>query len=99
MQHILKNSYRFSPFFVAPIVAGLEKGQPVLATYDSIGCLSANDPFQVGGTASDNLLGPAESFYRPDLSPEELAEVIGQVLLSGIDRDILSGWGAAVYLL
>lgn len=90
---------RFSPYFVAPIVAGLEDGKPILATYDSIGCLSNLDDFQVGGTASDNLLGPAESFYRKDLGPEELTETIGQVLLAGIDRDILSGWGAVVYLL
>ena len=61
--------------------------------------MSNLDPFQVGGTAADNLLGPAETFYRPNLKPEELTEVIAQVLLSGIDRDILSGWGAVVYVL
>ena len=36
---------RFSPFFVSPIVAGLEEGKPVLATYDSIGCTSDLDNF------------------------------------------------------
>lgn len=44
---------RFGPFFVSPIVAGLQDGEPVLATYDSIGCKSDLDNFQVGGTGSD----------------------------------------------
>lgn len=77
----------------------MEDGKPILGTYDSIGCLSDLDNFQVGGTAADDLLGPAESFYRPDLAPADLSETIGQVLLSGIDRDILSGWGAVTYVL
>ena len=33
------------------------------------------------------------------MSPEELQDVISNTLVSGIDRDILSGWGGAVYLL
>lgn len=36
---------RFGPYFVTPIVAGLEKGVPILATYDSIGCTSDLDNF------------------------------------------------------
>lgn len=44
---------RFGPFFVTPIVAGLENGKPILATYDSIGCKSDLDDFQVGGTGAD----------------------------------------------
>ena len=28
---------RFGPFFVTPIVAALENGKPIIATYDSIG--------------------------------------------------------------
>jgi len=70
--------YRFGPFFVTPIVAGLEEnGEPVVSTYDSIGCTSDNDNFQVGGTASDYIYGACESFFRPDLSPEELEDVLG----------------------
>jgi len=44
-------------------------------------------------------LGPAESFYRKDLPADELTETVSQVLLAGIDRDALSGWGALVYVL
>ncbi|KAM3139843.1 hypothetical protein pb186bvf_008085 [Paramecium bursaria] len=99
---------RFSPFFVSPIVAGLEEGKPVLATYDSIGCTSDLDNFQVGGTASDqqninfilpSIYGACESFFKPDLSPEELEEVLAQALVSGCDRDAASGWGGLVYVM
>ena len=37
--------FRFGPYFVSPIVAGLENGVPVLSTYDSIGCKSDLDNF------------------------------------------------------
>ena len=37
--------------------------------------------------------------YKPDLEPEDLFEVISQVLLSSVDRDAYSGWGAEVYLI
>ncbi len=32
-------------------------------------------------------------------SPEELFEVLSQCLLSAIDRDALSGWGAVVHIM
>ena len=33
------------------------------------------------------------------MEPEELFEVVSQCLLSAMDRDSLSGWGATVYIL
>eukprot|EP01016_Furgasonia_blochmanni_P009999 TRINITY_DN1419_c0_g1_i4.p2 TRINITY_DN1419_c0_g1~~TRINITY_DN1419_c0_g1_i4.p2 ORF type:complete len:130 (+),score=26.05 TRINITY_DN1419_c0_g1_i4:146-535(+) len=90
---------RWSPYFVSPIVAGLENGKPILATYDSIGCLSNIDPFVVQGTATETLYGLAEAFYKPDLEPQVLSEVVAQILTTGADRDIYSGWGGLVYLL
>ena len=66
---------RFGPFFVTPIVVGLEDGKAILASYDSIGCISV-DTFAVGGTASEYLLGCCESFYKENLGPEELEEVL-----------------------
>jgi 20S proteasome subunit beta 3 len=59
--------------------------------------MSINDPFQVGGTAGETLLGPAETFYKDNMSPDELSECVSQVLIAGCDRDILSGWGGIVY--
>ncbi len=43
--------------------------------------------------------GCAESFFKPTYKPDELEEVLAQVLVSGCDRDALSGWGGIVYTL
>jgi 20S proteasome subunit beta 3 len=40
-----------------------------------------------------------EGLWEPDLGPEELFETISQALLSAVDRDALSGWGAHVYII
>ena len=45
------------------------------------------------------MYGVCETFYKPDLNPDELFEVISNCLLSALDRDSLSGWGARVYVL
>lgn len=37
--------------------------------------------------------------YKDDMEPDELFEVISQCLLSSMDRDAYSGWGAVVYIL
>ena len=33
---------RWSPFFVVPIVAGLENGKPIICSYDSIGAMDVD---------------------------------------------------------
>lgn len=33
------------------------------------------------------------------MSPEELEDVLSQALVSGCDRDALSGWGGVVYVM
>ena len=45
------------------------------------------------------MKGLCESYYKPDRSPEELEEVVAQILMGGMDRDIYSGWGGIVYTL
>ena len=95
---------RFGPYFVSPVVAGLDKRgendyEPVICTYDSIGYREHNGQFEVAGTGSELLYGVCETFYKPNLEPEALFEVISNCLLSALDRDSLSGWGAKVYLL
>lgn len=37
--------------------------------------------------------------WKPDMEPEELFETIAQCLLSGVERDALSGWGSVVHLI
>ena len=61
--------------------------------------MNKTDDFVVSGTATELLYGTCESFYKEDMNPTELFEVISNCLLSSIDRDILSGWGAKVYIL
>jgi len=34
-----------------------------------------------------------------DQEPEELFEVLSQCLLSAVDRDAISGWGAVVHIM
>ena len=94
--------HRFGPFFVNPIVVGLDHTdnyKPYIATYDSIGCLTESGEFQVAGTSSELLYGTCEAFYKENMEPEQLFETISQWLVSAVDRDILSGWGAYVYVM
>jgi 20S proteasome subunit beta 3 len=60
---------RFGPFFVSPVVAGLDPktGQPFICGFDSIGCIDFAKDFIVSGTASDQLFGMCESLWEPDL--------------------------------
>ena len=66
---------------------------------DSLGAMETSKDFMVAGTAPNSLWGVCETFFRPNLGPEELFETISQCLLSGVDRDALSGWGAVVYVM
>eukprot|EP01017_Pseudomicrothorax_dubius_P000242 TRINITY_DN0_c1408_g1_i1.p1 TRINITY_DN0_c1408_g1~~TRINITY_DN0_c1408_g1_i1.p1 ORF type:complete len:119 (+),score=35.43 TRINITY_DN0_c1408_g1_i1:1-357(+) len=91
--------HRWGPYFVSPIVVGLQDGTPVISTYDSIGCTTDTENFAVAGTAGELLYGLCETYYREDIPAEELVEIIGQILLAGCDRDALAGWGGVVYLL
>lgn len=83
---------------MSPIVAGLEDGKPIVATYDSIGCKTISENFASSGTASEGLFGIAESYNRLDVTPVELEDTLANILVSGTDRDILSGWSGAVYI-
>ena len=96
----LKELWRFGPWFVSPIVAGLSSkdNKPFICGFDSIGCIDFSHDFIVSGTASDQLYGMCESLYEPNLEPEDLFETISQALLNAVDRDALSGWGAVVYI-
>ena len=60
---------RFGPFFVEPVVAGLDtKTQaPYIATMDLIGCPMETKDFVVGGTCTEQLYGMCESLWKPDM--------------------------------
>lgn len=95
---------RFGPWFVEPIVCGLEdrdgkKDVPFISAYDLIGAAVYTDDFLVGGSASEELYGVCEAMYRKDMEPEDLFETISQCLLAAVDRDCLAGWGAVVHII
>ena len=61
-------SARFGPYFVSPVIAGLEKdGTPYLAGTDSIGAIETAKDFMLAGTAPESLYGMCESMWRPDM--------------------------------
>ena len=86
------------------MIAGLDKVgeneyKPIISSYDSIGFCDINDKFLAAGTGGDLLTGCCESFFKPDMDKDQLFETISNCLLSALDRDSLSGWGAYVYIL
>ena len=50
---------RFGPYFVEPIVAGLDEktNEPYISNFDLIGCASEADDFTVAGTCEESLYG------------------------------------------
>eukprot|EP01120_Amphizonella_sp_Union-15-10_P001691 TRINITY_DN11840_c0_g1_i1.p1 TRINITY_DN11840_c0_g1~~TRINITY_DN11840_c0_g1_i1.p1 ORF type:complete len:220 (+),score=49.68 TRINITY_DN11840_c0_g1_i1:45-662(+) len=90
---------RFSPYFIEPIIAGIENGKPYLCGMDLIGAPLFAKDFVLGGSAAEAMYGMAETLWRPDLDDEELFEVVAQCLLSAVDRNAISGWGGIVYIL
>eukprot|EP00743_Colponemidia_sp_Colp-15_P000566 GILK01000634.1.p1 GENE.GILK01000634.1~~GILK01000634.1.p1 ORF type:complete len:222 (+),score=20.91 GILK01000634.1:61-666(+) len=91
---------RFGPFFVEPVIAGLESDNtPFICAMDLIGAPVYAEDFVVAGTATEQLYGVCETFYKPDMEPEELFETLAQCLLSSVDRDCLAGWGGVVHVI
>ncbi|GCA62320.1 proteasome B-type subunit [Kipferlia bialata] len=92
--------HRFGPFFVSPIVAGLSKeGEPWVASMDSIGAVSDVDAYYSEGTAAETLMGACETYWKEDMTPEQLGGTVERVIQAGMGRDAFSGWGAEVWLL
>jgi len=91
---------RFGPYFSEPVIAGLNADNtPFLCAMDLLGAPAKADDFVVSGTCSESLFGTCETFFRPGMNPDELFETISQALLSALDRDSISGWGAIVHVI
>lgn len=93
--------HRFGPYFIEPVVAGIDPKtlEPFISTMDLIGCINEPDDFVVAGTCSEQLFGMCETLWKPELEASQLFEVISQALINGFDRDAISGWGATVYII
>ncbi|XP_033208052.1 proteasome subunit beta type-3 [Belonocnema kinseyi] len=92
---------RFGPYFVEPMIAGLDPVtfEPYVCNMDLIGCLNEPNDFVVGGGCSEQLYGMCEALYEPDLEADDLFETISQALVNACDRDAASGWGAVVHVI
>eukprot|EP01112_Ceratiomyxa_fruticulosa_P020404 TRINITY_DN692_c0_g1_i1.p1 TRINITY_DN692_c0_g1~~TRINITY_DN692_c0_g1_i1.p1 ORF type:complete len:208 (-),score=39.80 TRINITY_DN692_c0_g1_i1:130-753(-) len=94
---------RFGPYFTEPVICGLEEVDGVLKPYisatDLIGAPVYTDDFLMTGPCNPALYGMCETMWRPNLEPDALFETVSQCLLSSLDRDAISGWGAMVYLI
>ena len=91
---------RFGPYYAEPVIAGLdENNQPYITGMDLIGAMAPASDFVVAGSSSESLFGVCESFWKPDMDAETLFETLGQCILTGVNRDCLAGWGAAIYII
>ncbi|KAG5178069.1 proteasome beta subunit [Tribonema minus] len=92
---------RRSPYFCETIVAGLTRSaEAFVRSHDVLGAAGgAEDGFAVMGTSAESLYGLCEAFYRPDMTPEELADTAEHCLVAALERDCLSGHGVVVHLL
>jgi len=91
---------RFGPYFVEPVICGLDGEKPFICAMDLIGApLFAEDFVLAGSSASEALYGVCETLYKPNLEADELFEILGQCLLTAVDRDALSGWGGIVHII
>lgn len=92
---------RFGPYFVEPIVAGLDPKtfEPFICSMDLIGCPNMPEDFIVAGTCTEQLYGMCEALWEPNLEPDDLFETISQALINAVDRDAISGWGAVVHIM
>jgi 20S proteasome subunit beta 3 len=54
--------------------------------------------FQCAGTGNEELMAICEAYYRPGMESEELGFKLHQIITAACDRDMLSGWGAVVYI-
>jgi 20S proteasome subunit beta 3 len=93
--------HRFGPYFIEPVVAGLDPKtfKPFICSMDLIGCISSPVDFCVVGTCEEQLYGMCETLWRENLEPDDLFETISQAMLNAFDRDAISGWGASVYII
>jgi len=92
---------RFGPYFIEPVIAGLEPktNKPFICSLDLIGCPMETEDFVVSGTCAEQLYGMCESLWEPDMDADTLFEAASQALLNAADRDSASGWGAIVHII
>lgn len=111
--HVLYQQRMRSPYYVEPIVVGLERKsrnggtvsgtssfEPFLSSMDMIGAQSTSRKFVCAGVMAEGLWGTAEAGWKEDLeSPEELCQVCLQAFVRAMERNCVSGYGIHLYLI
>jgi 20S proteasome subunit beta 3 len=100
--------HRRGAYLVQPLLVGFDDGdipgeaqqaaRPMVCSFDGIGATSVFGNYAAAGAAAASLLGTAAAHWRPDLSATELVTLAAHVL-QATDRNILSGYGAVLYVL
>jgi len=99
LSHLLYKN-RFTPFFIEPILAGIDKnGNPIICSMDIIGAVSNFSKFSVSGVCSEGLYGMCETLWKPDMSKDELFRIICKCISFTTNRNCLSGMGANVHII
>lgn len=63
------DAVRFGPYFIEPVIAGIQDGKPYVAGMDLIGAKLHTTDFIVSGTCTEPMFGVCESFYEPEMVP------------------------------
>ncbi|KAJ8982239.1 hypothetical protein NQ317_013541 [Molorchus minor] len=92
---------RFGPFFVEPIVAGLDPKtqEPFICNMDLIGCINLPTDFVVGVQLLRNSTVCARHCGSRICLLTIYLKLTSQALMNAFDRDAISGWGATVYII
>ncbi|VDO16055.1 unnamed protein product [Rodentolepis nana] len=91
---------RFAPYFVEPIVVGIDPVEhtPFVGGMDLVGS-PVECEFVVAGSCTEQLYGMCETLMEKDMNSEQLFECISQCMLNATNRDCVAGWGTRVYLI
>jgi len=91
---------RFGYYFTEPVIAGLdEDNKPFIASMDLIGNTTLPEDFCVCGSGEEQVFGMCETLWKPDMTPDELFEILSQSLMNAAGRDPITGQGAIVYII
>jgi 20S proteasome subunit beta 3 len=97
VSHLL---YQQRRYLVQSILVGFDQQQqPMLCTMDTLGATSITQQYACVGGAAESLWGSAARYWQPNLSTENLIKRAVSAFGAGIDRNILSGYGAVVHIL
>lgn len=95
---VISDKLYSAPSMCSPIVAGLESNNdPYICCMDSLGAQTESREFAVVGTAASGLFAICESYYKPDLPPEEVVSIVEKCLSAALERDVLSGCKVCIF--